>query len=55
MSITVTVQDAKRNLDALIAQVVSKAESAIITTEKGQMPMVSASRRLCFDALGEHP
>ena len=36
MSITMTVQDAKRNLDALIAQVVSKAEPAIITTEKGQ-------------------
>ena len=31
-----TVQDAKRNFDALIAQIVSKAEPAIITTDNGQ-------------------
>lgn len=36
MSITMTVQDAQLNLDALIAQVMSQAEPAIITTDKGQ-------------------
>ena len=32
----VTVNEAKRDLDALIAKVVSDAEPAIITTETGQ-------------------
>ena len=32
----VTVNEAKRNLDALIAKVVSNAEPTIITTDTGQ-------------------
>ena len=32
----VTVNEAKRNLDALIARVVSNAEPTIITTDTGQ-------------------
>ena len=32
----VTINEAKRNLDAVIAQVVSNAEPTIITTEAGQ-------------------
>lgn len=36
----VTVQEAKRNLDALIAQVLSDAEPAFVSTEEGEQIVI---------------
>ncbi len=45
--IVVTVSEAKRDLDALIAKVVSNAEPTIITTETGQQIVLLSLVLLC--------